>query len=531
MAVGQASTTVTLTGTSSAGSGFWDPGAGTCHVRLQAAVGGGVIVNSATFVDATHLTLDLDTSAASTGSRTITVTNPDGQTASAAVLTVSPRTPPSNVTLPSVSGTAAVGSTLTASTGTWDETPAFTYQWRRCDTGGASCSDFAGATASTYPLVQADAGSTIRVRVTATNAGGSASADSSETAVVTGAPVNSALPTLSGTAASGRTLTTTDGSWTGYPAPSFTYAWLRCDTGGASCVSIAGATSTTYLLGSADVGQTIRSSVAATNASGSATAQPAQTAIVAGPPVNTALPSIRGSAQVGSTLTAGDGTWGGYPAPAFTYQWRRCDTSGASCVDIAGATASTYLLVQDDAGNTIRVRVTGTNASGASSADSPPTVTPPFNPAPTVKRVGTKALTGTRRGSAEFVTARFSVSEAAQLRMSVTRLGATKKPTLLKGSRLAAATAASRRLVLAARVTHAGTFTLRPVLVKASLVKGKTYVIRLTATDAGGKRATLTIASRHSSRDGLRCLPANTPAALVGPREKTEAVEHPYRSL
>jgi hypothetical protein len=209
--------------------------------------------------------------------------------------------------------------------------------------------------------------------------------------------------------------------------------------------------------------------------------------------VNTALPSISGSAQVGSTLTAGDGTWGGYPAPTFTYQWRRCDTSGASCVDIAGATASTYLLVQDDAGNTIRVRVTGKNASGASSADSPPSVTAPFNSAPTIKRVGTKALTGTRRGSTEFVTARFSVSEAAQLQMSVTRLGATKKLTLLKGSRLAAATAASRRLVLAARVTHAGKFSLRPVLMKGSLVKGKTYVTRLTATDAGGKRATLTI--------------------------------------
>ena len=136
------------------------------------------------------------------------------------------------------------------------------------------------------------------------------------------------------------------------------------------------------------------------------------------------------------------------------------------------------------------------NSASVTTVVAAPIVTPPFNPAPVVKRVGTNALIGTRRGSTEFVTALFSVSEAVQLQMSVTRLGATKKLTLLKGSRLAAATAASRRLVLAGRVTRAGTFSLRPLLATTALVKGKTYVIRLAATDAGGKRATLTIRFR-----------------------------------
>ena len=45
-----------------------------------------------------------------------------------------------------------------------------------------------GATASTYMLVAADVGSTLRVRVTATNGAGSSSADSAQTAVVTAAP-------------------------------------------------------------------------------------------------------------------------------------------------------------------------------------------------------------------------------------------------------------------------------------------------------------------------------------------------------
>jgi hypothetical protein len=96
-------------------------------------------------------------------------------------------TPPSSSTPPSISGSAFVGSTLTVNAGTWSGTQpiTLTHQWRRCDTSGASCTDIAGATGTSYQLVAGDAGSTVRVRETATNTAGSAFADSQPTAVVT----------------------------------------------------------------------------------------------------------------------------------------------------------------------------------------------------------------------------------------------------------------------------------------------------------------------------------------------------------
>ncbi|HZQ82530.1 MAG TPA: hypothetical protein VFB25_11205 [Gaiellaceae bacterium] len=97
-----------------------------------------------------------------------------------------------------------------------------------------------------------------------------------------GAPTASAAPTVSGTAQVGKTLTTTDGSWTSSTTISgYTYAWDRCDTSGNACTAIAGATSANYTLVAADQGSTIRSVVTATNSSGSASAQSAPTATVA----------------------------------------------------------------------------------------------------------------------------------------------------------------------------------------------------------------------------------------------------------
>lgn len=85
---GQSSANVTITGTSSSGSGFYDPGSGSC--RIGAAVSGGVVVNSVTYTDATHVTLNLDTTGASEGTKNVTITNPDGQSATGAgILTIS----------------------------------------------------------------------------------------------------------------------------------------------------------------------------------------------------------------------------------------------------------------------------------------------------------------------------------------------------------------------------------------------------------------------------------------------------------
>lgn len=92
---------------------------------------------------------------------------------------------PQNTVLPAISGTPAVGQTLTSTTGTWTGSPtSFGYQWTRCNAAGAACVALPGAIANTYVVQQADAGSRIRVNVTAVSASGSTQATSNPTAIV-----------------------------------------------------------------------------------------------------------------------------------------------------------------------------------------------------------------------------------------------------------------------------------------------------------------------------------------------------------
>ena len=194
--------------------------------------------------------------------------------------------PPANTSPPTISGTAQVAQTLTATNGTWSNAPAsFAYQWLRCNGGGNSCASVANGTQQTYTLVGADAGSTMRVRVTATNADGSSSAQSAQTAMVaaatsSAAPKNTAPPTISGTAKVGQTLTANEGSWSGNPT-GYAFQWQRCDADVIVCSNVVGATSRTYLVRIADLGYRLRVRVTARNDKGSATANSALSAIVA----------------------------------------------------------------------------------------------------------------------------------------------------------------------------------------------------------------------------------------------------------
>ncbi len=317
----------------------------------------------------------------------VTATNGAGSASatSAATAAVS-ALPPANTALPTISGTTTEASTLSAANGTWTGTPAITYafQWRRCNASGGACADIAGATGSTYDLVPADVGATIRVVVTATNAGGSGSATSAQSAVIAARPpVNTLLPSISGTTTDGATLSADDGTWSGTPTIAETRQWRRCDADGTNCADITGATAATYDLTPADVGHALRVVVTATNGGGSASATSAATsAIDPAPPVNTALPSISGSVIDGATVTASNGSWTGTPAITYSYQWRRCDASGGACADIAGATNATHDVAPADVGHALRVVVTATNVAGSGSATS--AATSPVDPAPPV---------------------------------------------------------------------------------------------------------------------------------------------------
>lgn len=185
--------------------------------------------------------------------------------------------PPTNSVPPAVSGIPVQGNSLSATAGTWIGAAPITYayEWQRCDASATTCSAIPGATAATYTLQAADVGSRVRVRVVATNAGGSTAAESAPTEVVAApaAPVNTVPPALvAGEDWPGSTWGVTTGTWTGTQPITYAYQWQRCDPDTLACTDIVGATSAAYTLTAADVGWKVRARVTATNTGGSASA-------------------------------------------------------------------------------------------------------------------------------------------------------------------------------------------------------------------------------------------------------------------
>jgi Concanavalin A-like lectin/glucanases superfamily len=120
-----------------------------------------------------------------------------------------PGDPPTNAAPPVINGTPAVGSPLTASTGSWNGTPpiAYGYQWLSCDAAGAQCVNLA-ATQATYTPVLTDQGRRLQAVVTAANGDGSSQAASALTGAVVGPP----LPVAASSAARNSAVITVGGS-------------------------------------------------------------------------------------------------------------------------------------------------------------------------------------------------------------------------------------------------------------------------------------------------------------------------------
>jgi hypothetical protein len=200
---------------------------------------------------------------------------------------------PANSAEPRLTGAATVGSTLSATTGSWTGNPTgFAFQWVRCPPSGgrpdgSDCASIGGATTSKYVVATADVDRRLRVRVTAANADGQQTVASNATARVrqpdAGRPVNVAAPTLSGTPAQGQTLHVAPGTWNGRQPITYTFRWLRCDGAGNNCVIQSGFADDSYGLREGDVGKTIRARVIARNSQGEGSRLTAQTAVVQGP--------------------------------------------------------------------------------------------------------------------------------------------------------------------------------------------------------------------------------------------------------
>jgi surface protein len=349
-------------------------------------------------------------------------------TSDATVQVVGVNTAPAG--LPTISGTAAQGQTLTAVTsGITDANGlgSFAYQWKRA---GAAIS---GATGSTYSLVQADVGSAITVTVSYTDGSNfPESLTSAATASVTN--VNDAptgAVTIAGTVQQGFTLTASnnlvdpDG-----PGGAVSYAWKR------NGISIVGANSSTYPLTELDVGY--KMSVVASYTDGGGYPNniiSAETVAVVN--VNDPLTgsvTIAGTATQGQLLTASNTFTDADGMGTVSYQWKR---AGAA---ISGATSSTYTLVQADVGLAITVTASYTDGRGtAESATSAATASVSnVNDSPT----GSVTITGTPTQNQVLTANTSGLSD-------LDGLGAFSYQWMRTGSNISGATASTYTLVQA----------------------------------------------------------------------------------
>ena len=291
-------------------------------------------------------------------------------------------------------------------------------------------------------------------------------------AAAAAAPENTAPPTISGAAREGTALTASHGTWTNDPT-SYAYIWQRCASDATGCSAITGATKTTYTLAAADVGRTVRVLVTAVNADGHDLAPSAATNIVDSKngPKNTARPAVSGDATVGGELSVSNGSW--TPAPAsYGYQWRRCDTDGTNCLNVAGANGQTYGVRVIDVGNLMRAIVVARTQAGdrayvtSGYSDVVQTDQPPVqsNKPPTIRFLGL-----TRVGARVY--ARFRICDDG-----------TGKVTIVERDIKARVAAYTRRF--AVRINAAcGAFSRSWVPAKRFRTSGR-YVVRLQAIDS-----------------------------------------------
>ena len=282
------------------------------------------------------------------------------------------RSPPSNTTPPTITGTVEQGQTLTAVEGTWTNAAnRRTWQWLRCDSAGHNCNPISGAEQQTYTLAPEDVGHTLEISETAYNdVGASQPAASRATEVVPTPPPSppeaQTLPTLTGTLEQSASPDGHPAVWSG-EVKHYAYLWKRCDNNGQNCNPISGANETTYVLRGWTSDTRIALKETATNAAGSRSRpRPPPTRSPASCRPRWPLPTVKGTAATGTDAACLQrqlerGT------DRYEYRWTSCDSGGEHCETIGGATSKSYVPSGSDVGHRLRVEEIARNGTGAGS--------------------------------------------------------------------------------------------------------------------------------------------------------------------
>lgn len=322
------------------------------------------------------------------GADSFEVTVTDGFGASDSIdvsVNVRPRNDaPNNTQAPSISGTPTVGTTLTANSGSWNDstdlapgTLSFSYQWET-SADDQTFSNIAGATAATYELLAQDENQFVRVMVTASDDGeglpvsqstlvASASvevfAPNDPPVITEGATVSVDMDEDEAPVSFSLTLNATD------DGPAGDLSWSVSSNPGNGTASATGSglsVPVTYTPASNFNGA---DSFVVTIMDGFGESDSIDVSVNIRPrndaPNNTQAPTISGTPTTGETLTASNGSWNDNTdlAPgnlSFTYQWER-SADDVNFAGIAGAVAATYELQEQDENQFVRVTITATD--------------------------------------------------------------------------------------------------------------------------------------------------------------------------
>ena len=395
--------TATTTARLEVGASDRTSGVARVEVRID---GGAPTVLFAGHVDSTRLRGQATAGAATPGALAATIALPRQSgdhhidvTATDVAGNASTSTVLAHVTLPPLAGEPGpsfgadaprVGVPLVARHGAWLDAPErYAYTWLRRTGGG----DVLVGRAATYTPTRADAraGGRLVLRVMATNAAGSSSADTPPSDVVAPAvPVALTTPAVVGAAVVDAQLVVTPGTWDdgGAPRLRLAYRWLACTAADAtSCEVLAERTSSAFEVPAAALGRRLRVVEVASNASGGAESPSTLGAsVVAAPPSFVAPPSIAGGTAVGATvaLDPGDVAWHGAGGDVGV-RLLRCAEDGGACVALAASPQTTYTIAPDDRGHALVLEATATSAAGSVTARSsthvvPSALAPPLPP-------------------------------------------------------------------------------------------------------------------------------------------------------